>query len=268
MGPKKRSFSQPATPSRQKKNRYSNTQPNIDESFRGIANITNDELNELANECVRFIIYRGGQQLPFRKAELQKHIKGATGRIFDKVLDIASNILDKVYGFKMILCDGGSKFYILSNNLPYIEEDLDNEQMSELPTDRKKILLMLVLIHIFMSTSSVTQASLYSFLQSLYIDPERRHEIFGDVKEYINTTLVKQHYLNVDKDAVSQEISYQWGDRAEKEISKMDLLQLVCKIFKAHNPKSWVTQYKEASEQPVENHRNKDKEAEGINDAT
>ncbi|KAL3273962.1 hypothetical protein HHI36_015384 [Cryptolaemus montrouzieri] len=146
------------------------------------------------------MIFKAGQQLPFRKNELQKHIKGALGKTFDKVIEKVSTILEKVYGFKLILCDSNNKFYILSNNLPYVEEDLEKDEGDDLPEDRRKILLMLVLVHLYMTTGIVTQASLYSFLRSLHIDPERKHdELFGNVKEYLTVTLVKQHYLNIEK---------------------------------------------------------------------
>lgn len=127
-------------------------------------------------------------------------------------------------------------------------------------------------------------ASLFSFLKSLLIDPDQKHEVFGDVKEYITVTLVKQHYIHVEKDDISQQISYSWGERAEKEISKMEILELVCKvrifqiidyiliinfsyqIFGNNNSKSWVTQYKEAKDQPLENHRNANVMEEDTND--
>lgn len=96
MAPKKRALSQPAAHNQSTNSRYSSTQPNIQECLRGITNITNDELNEQANECVRLLIYRVGQQLPIRKNDLQKHIKGLVGRNFDRVLQIASNTLEKV----------------------------------------------------------------------------------------------------------------------------------------------------------------------------
>ncbi|XP_045478037.1 non-structural maintenance of chromosomes element 3 homolog [Harmonia axyridis] len=254
MGPKKRSLTQPS-PNRQKIGRISSTQPSIHESFASSTNNTN-ELNDEANEVIRLIIYQMGKKLPIRKNDLQKHIQRTVGKSFDRVLEIVSNTLEKVYGYKMILSDSGNKYYFLSNNLPYVEEDPENQEMSELPEDRQKILLLLILTHIYMSSNVVSQASLYSFLRSLHIDPERRHEIFGDVKEYITVNLVKQHYLTIEKDPTSQEISYSWGDRAEKEISKMEILDLVCKVIKGINPKSWSTLYETAMNQPLENHRN------------
>ncbi|KAK9888020.1 hypothetical protein WA026_000304 [Henosepilachna vigintioctopunctata] len=261
MGPKRKYLTQPTT-SPQPKSKYRSTQPNIDNIFQQIEASSSVDVNELANDCVRYIIYKCGQQLPFRRSDLQKNIKGLLGKNFDNVIERTSLILKNVYGFKLILCDTGSKFYIVSNNLPYVEEP-DEKQSDELPKDRMSILLMLILAHIFMSTSAVSQASMYSFLKSLHVDPERNHELFGNVKEYLTNTLVKQQYLNIDKDSITNDISFSWGVRAEKEISKHELLKFICKVYKSTNPKAWTTQYNDAVNQPLENCRNMQIEVDG-----
>lgn len=78
------------------------------------------------------------------------------------------------------------------------------------------------------------------FLQTFKIDVERKHAIFGDVKEYIFNTLKAKKYLEIETDQVSKKVTFKWGPRSEIEISKHDILNFVCKViimkrFNIHN---------------------------------
>lgn len=70
--------------------------------------------------------------------------------------------------------------------------------------------------------------SLYGFLRALNIDPDKKHETFGNVKDFINVTMVKQKYLEVYTD--KNQHTYSWGVRSEAEISKHELLQFVADV--------------------------------------
>ncbi|KAJ8984458.1 hypothetical protein NQ317_012524 [Molorchus minor] len=56
-------------------------------------------------------------------------------------------------------------------------------------------------------------------------------------------------------DQISKKITYSWGPRSEKEISKQEVLKFVCKVYKDRLPNSWVNQHKMAQQQGYENHR-------------
>ncbi|KAJ8949817.1 hypothetical protein NQ318_000515 [Aromia moschata] len=155
----------------------------------------------------------------------------------------------------MIAIDSGKKEYIISNILLYVQDPLETLNKREYPKDSQKIILLLVLSHIFMSNNCIGEVSLQSFLTSLGIDIERRHQVMGNIKEYINHTLKNRKYLNIDVDPVNRKMSYSWGPRAEKEISKQEILNFVCKMYKDRLPNSWVNQYKMAQEQVCGNQR-------------
>lgn len=111
-------------------------------------------------------------------------------------------------------------------------------------------------------------ASLNAFLKSLNIDPDRKHSVFGNVKDFIHVTMVKQKYIVIAID--QKRLMYSWGIRAEKEISKHELLKFVAKVhqfdlynnvvpaklsclqmYKDREPKSWRTQFEVANEQSI-----------------
>jgi len=100
-----------------------------------------------------------------------------------------------------------------------------------------------------MSNNNVNEAALFSFLRSLQIDPDERHELFGNVKEFVTSTMVKQKYLSAEVEQLTRKVSYSWGPRAEHEISKHELLKFVCKMYKDRTPRSWSAQYESANAQ-------------------
>lgn len=149
----------------------------------------------------------------------------------------------------MILLDGtqsSTKSYIITNALPYIVDPTEPPQ-DEYPDDVNKILLLLLLSHIFMSNNPVTEgvfhnclfidviinkflASLHSFLRSLQINIDQRHEVFGNVRDCIYNNFKNKKYLKIEINDISKKASFSWGPRAEKEISKIDVLKFVCKV--------------------------------------
>lgn len=62
----------------------------------------------------------------------------------------------------MIPCDGTQtavKSYIVSNSLPYLKDPIQQKEdsHSEYPKDAHRILLLLILSHIFMSNNAVSE---------------------------------------------------------------------------------------------------------------
>ncbi|KAJ8984457.1 hypothetical protein NQ317_012523 [Molorchus minor] len=170
------------------RNRSILTQQTLEESFGDI----NINVDEQANDLVRYIINRAGEHMAFKRAELKKNVLPKAGQLFQDIVTNATKILRDVYGYNMIVVDASKnagKEYIVSNILPYIYDPTEKNNEEEIPKDVHKILLLLILSHIFMSNNSVSEVSLYTFLKSLQIDVEKRHEIFGNVRDYINHTL-------------------------------------------------------------------------------
>lgn len=73
-------------------------------------------------------------------------------------------------------------------------------------------------------------ASMYSFLKALKIDVEKKHELFGNVKEFIFSNLKNKKYIEIVPDPISKKVTFSWGPRSEKEISKHEILSFVCKV--------------------------------------
>ncbi|XP_030766271.1 melanoma-associated antigen B10-like [Sitophilus oryzae] len=198
-------------------------------------------IEDTVNDLVRYIIYKGGEHTVFSKSDLMKNVIHKTSR-YEDIITRTNEILNSVYGYNMVICDtikGKEKSYIITNTLSHIK----NTNEEDIPDDVNRILILLILAHIFMSNNSVSDVSLYSFLNSLGIDVEVDHPIFGKVKDYITKILLKKQYLQSELDIKSRRQTFKWGARAEKEVSKMAVLEFVCQIYKDRLPKDWSNQY-------------------------
>lgn len=67
-------------------------------------------------------------------------------------------------------------------------------------------------------------------MNNLSIDVEKKHEVFGNVKDFVNSRMVKQKYLDLQVENNPKRIMYSWGARAEKTVSKHELLKFVAKV--------------------------------------
>ncbi|KAF7265205.1 hypothetical protein GWI33_001291 [Rhynchophorus ferrugineus] len=99
-----------------------------------------------------------------------------------------------------------------------------------------------------MTNTPISDKSLYSFLKSLDIDVEVEHPFFGKVKEYIRETLIKNYYLHCEFDDKMKIQTFQWGIRAEIEISKMKVI-INLLMYGNKQPKDWPEQYRAAQNQ-------------------
>ncbi|VEN55086.1 unnamed protein product [Callosobruchus maculatus] len=207
-----------------------------------------DDIDRHINDLVYYIIARAGNQTIFRVQDM----KGALGNIpkgstyFQMVITKVTAVLQKVYGYNLIVATSGtqtqSKYYIVSNRLKYVEDKAEDYDYTE--EDSRDILLLLILSHIFMSKDKCSEDSLTTFLESLNIHIERKHPVFGSIKEYINMLRIRK-YITIEEDQHNQKKLFSWGPTAEATISKMDVLNFVAKMYN-REPCSWTQHYREA----------------------
>lgn len=100
---------------------------------------------------------------------------------------------------------------------------------------------------------------IWNFLTTLGINVDDKNplpELGATIRELLTSVWVKQLYLQYRKETSNEvtEHFFRWGFRAEKQFSKMLILDFVCRIFGDNmKPKSWKLQYSEAQQQQQEN---------------
>lgn len=114
----------------------------------------------------------------------------------------------------------------------------------------KYSLLMVSLSLIFMNNNELEANEFWSSLKRIDVNRnEKRHPFIGDVEKYFTQELVKEGYLEYEimRGIEPPSYKFKWGYRAKLEISKIDVLNFVCKVYGSEcKPNDWNVQFADA----------------------
>ncbi|KAJ7336034.1 Melanoma-associated antigen G1 [Desmophyllum pertusum] len=84
-----------------------------------------------------------------------------------------------------------------------------------------------------MSDHVITESLLWHTLKKLGIEPKVEHKVFGDPEKLISQEFVRQCYVDRKKVLGGDEAAYEyrWGSRAEKELTKRQVLHFVSELY-------------------------------------
>lgn len=182
----------------------------------------------------------------------------------DNIIEKAKVHLATIFGIRVEELEAKKGHYILVNQLA-LEENTETDHIYWSDNEAAQMgLTFSILGLIFMNGEKVSDEILFKFLKSLgvsednvrkergreksvEVDPEVTALFGGDIKKFVNEVLVaKQHYLaraRVPHHDVDKEIyEYSWGDRAEKEVKRSNVLKMVCELYDNCSPKMFKEQ--------------------------
>ncbi|KAJ8259408.1 hypothetical protein GJAV_G00168940 [Gymnothorax javanicus] len=212
---------------------------------RGLERLTPAQVDQKTAEVVQFILIKDQKKIPIKRADIVKHVMKEYKNVYPEVIKRVSQTFEQVFGLKLVEIDAKNHAYILINKL----EPSDENGMT--PGNPRTGLLFVILSVIFMKGGVVKEAVVWSALKKLRIELGERHEEFGDVKKLITEEFVRQKYLECVRIPHTDppEHEFRWGLRAEKEVSKIKMLQCVSQLHE-QEPQSWTQQYREATADP------------------
>ncbi|XP_062871502.1 necdin-like 2 [Trichomycterus rosablanca] len=220
------------------------TQPSSSQVLRAKENFSNVQIERKVAEVVQFILIKDQKKIPIRRTDIAKHVIKEYRNLYQDIMKRADRTFEQVFGMKLLEIDSKNHVYILVNKLDSVRE----EPLSMCPTNPKTGLLFVILSVIFMKGGIVKEALVWNTLKKLRVDVGEKHEEFGDVKKVVTDEFVRQKYLEYVRvpHTDPQEYDFRWGTRAEKEVSKIKMLEIVAEL---HNqePQSWSQQYKDAT---------------------
>ncbi|XP_039527265.1 necdin-like 2 [Pimephales promelas] len=211
---------------------------------RARENFTPDQIDRKVAEVVQFILIKDQKKIPIRRADIVKHVIKDYKLLYTDIMNRVCRTFDQVFGLKLVETDPKNHVYILINKL----DPIPGEPVSMRSVNPKKGLLFVILSIVFMKGGVIKENLVWNTLKKLRVDPGEKHDEFGDVKKVVTDEFVRQKYLEYVKIPHTEpvEFEFRWGLRAEKEVSKLKMLEFVGELFE-QDPQSWTQQFREAS---------------------
>lgn len=219
------------------------TLPSTSQVQRAMENFTAAQIDQKAAELVQFFLVKDQKKIPVRRADIVKHVVKEYRNVYTEILKRATRTFDQVFGLQLLEIDPKNHVYILINKL----ETPEGASPLSSPTNPKTGLLFVILSVVFMKGGSVREHIIWSTLKKMRVDAGVRHEDFGDVRKVITDEFVRQRYLEYVRIPHTEPVEHEfrWGQRAETEVSKAKLLEVMGQIHDK-DPQSWSQQYREA----------------------
>lgn len=196
-------------------------------------------------DMVKLIIQYGSTEMPFKRADLVKHVLNGEQKHYKVIFEETCKELLDIYGLivnEIQNKSGGIMYYLSNKHSVCSELEYRRQQKKE------RTLLIIILAYVFMKNGHVADCSLKNFLEKLNINCEEEDENFGFVQNTIMEKFVKQHYITLKKFEVegthNERNVIDWGQRAEREFDKKEVLKTVAKLLK-RPPVSFIAQYQE-----------------------
>jgi len=233
-----------------------------------------DDMDKMVSDATFYFLVADQKKSLIKRADLCKScdLNKKPRDVQTDVINKAMQHLLKTFGIKAQESESKKGCYFLINQL----QDHDDENMQHLTWCEKENaqmgLTFTILGLIFMSNGKVSDDTLFKFLKLLGVyeedrskktgrggdqggdpvDPEVAELFDGDTKKFVNDILVgRQHYLKRDRvqgpDPEVEAYEYSWGERAEFEVKKSDVLKMVCELYECE-PRMFKEQYDKVKE--------------------
>ncbi|XP_042233341.1 non-structural maintenance of chromosomes element 3 homolog [Homarus americanus] len=207
--------------------------------------ISSETQTKLAGLVCNYLLVAECKKIPAKRADIKKLIPKENARHLPKIMAEVNNIMEQVYAYKVVELEKSN--YILINNIGTNHSDHDNT--SKISDTAKTGLLTAILAGIFMTGELMQEKHFIQYLKKLDVDilSKNPHPELGNVAKLIHQEFTKQKYLEITSDTTTDPPTreYRWGERAHLELSKRDILELVCKVYGNHmRPERWMSQWK------------------------
>lgn len=245
--------------------------------------VSDETIEKKAHECVEYILFcvLAERKSIIRRSELNKHVNKEYMRCFKLILKQIQLRLYHVFGLELVDLDGKkekSERFGIRSKFDYDAElnkldmsdgmrrikggsaaKFSNDMDKEFEDQFKYGVLMIALSLILMNGNEIDGELFWDSLKKLGINrDEKKHKFFGDVSKFFTGELVKEGYLEHELQPGTEPHAYKfkWGYRARVEITKMSVLEFVCKIYGGVDvckPNEWMAQFADANKRDVFN---------------
>ncbi|KAM6151483.1 melanoma-associated antigen B1-like [Rhynchocyon petersi] len=194
---------------------------------------------------MHFLLNKYKMKEPVLKAEMMNLINKKYIEQFSKILRLASERLELIFGLELKEVDPSQQSYKVVSKFSISNEERLNDG-ADFP--RNGLLINLLSI-IFLKGNRATEEEIWKFMNALGAHDGRKHPIYGEPRKLITKDLVQEGYLEYKQVPNSDPPCYEflWGPRAHTDISNMQVLEFFAKINNT-TPRAFPRLYKEALE--------------------
>ncbi|KAM5292726.1 necdin [Ctenodactylus gundi] len=204
------------------------------------------QLVQKAHELMWYVLVKDQKNMVIWFPDMVKDVIGSYKKWCRSILRRTSLILARVFGLHLRLISLHTMEFALVKALA--PEDLDRVALSNrMPMTG---LLLMILSLIYVKGRGARESAVWNVLRILGLRPWKKHSTFGDVRKLITEEFVQQNYLKYQRvpNVEPPEYEFFWGSRASQEITKMQIMQFLARVFKK-DPQAWPSRYREALEE-------------------
>ncbi|CAD7676227.1 unnamed protein product [Nyctereutes procyonoides] len=204
------------------------------------------QLVQKAHELMWYVLVKDQKRMIIWFPDMVKDVIGSYKKWCRSILRRTSLILARVFGLHLRLTSLHTMEFSLVKALE--PEELDRVALSNrMPMTG---LLLMILSLIYVKGRGARESAVWNVLRILGLRPWKKHSTFGDVRRLITEEFVRQNYLKYQRvpHVEPPEYEFFWGSRASREITKMQIMEFLARVFKK-DPQAWPSRYREALEE-------------------
>ncbi|XP_060038481.1 melanoma-associated antigen 10-like [Erinaceus europaeus] len=190
--------------------------------------LVEDPLHHEVAELMELLLSKYRAQVPVTKADLLNHCSAVGQEAFPVVFSQASEFMQLVFGIDVEETEPFSDSYVLNNTLDLTLNGILTPKQC-LP---KTGLLINILSVIFLNDNHTPEEDIWELMNAMGVYEGREHFLYGEPRELLTEVWVEERYLLYQQLSGSQPARYefQWGPRAQAEVNKRKLLELLAQI--------------------------------------
>ncbi|XP_024899288.1 necdin [Pteropus alecto] len=204
------------------------------------------QLVQKAHELMWYVLVKDQKRMVIWFPDMVKDVIGSYKKWCRSILRRSSLILARVFGLHLRLTSLHTMEFSLVRALG--PEELDRMALSNrMPMTG---LLLMILSLIYVKGRGARESAVWNVLRILGLRPWKKHSTFGEVRRLITEDFVQQNYLKYQRvpHVEPPEFEFFWGSRASREITKMQIMEFLARVFKK-DPQAWPSRYREALEE-------------------
>lgn len=204
------------------------------------------QLVQKAHELMWYVLMKDQRRMVIWFPDMVRDVIGSYKKWCRSILRRTSLILARVFGLHLRL----TSLHTMEFSLVKALEPAELDRVALGGRMPMMGLLLMILSLIYVKGRGARESAVWNVLRILGLRPWKKHSTFADVRRLLTEELVQQNYLRYQRvpQVEPPEFEFFWGARATREITKLQIMEYLARVFKK-DPQAWPTRYREALEE-------------------